>query len=324
MTAVNSGSLFGLDVIELLALASQGDRRALAKLISAAERGNPVPGIPLDNATSSEQFCIGVTGAPGAGKSTLVSALVDELIKTEHSAAVLAVDPSSPISQGALLGDRIRMQSLATAPNVFIRSMATRNHKGGLALATQTARRLLQYCGWPLVLIETVGIGQVELDVVKTADIALVVLTPESGDEIQANKAGLMEIGDIFVINKADRPGADSLRRDIDSMLSRRTTAFRPLVIETVASKRIGLEQLVDGIGIARRQLMESGAVQGRRRAQLAAELEQQIARDLMEALERFSDGQAFSELLSLVASGEQSVSSAAASASRQLLITRE
>ncbi|MDP5069767.1 MAG: hypothetical protein NWQ45_02605, partial [Congregibacter sp.] len=154
----------------MLEQARAGDRRALARLISAIERGERLPGIPLGDVNDPAKLCIGITGAPGAGKSTLVSELTTELLKTAPSAAVLAVDPSSPISRGALLGDRVRMHQHATRPEVFIRSMATRSHHGGLAGATQASRRLLQHCAWPLVLIETVGVGQVELDIVNTAD----------------------------------------------------------------------------------------------------------------------------------------------------------
>ena len=219
----------------LLHSAESGDRRALARLISAAERGVVLPPLPLD-LDAPEHLCIGVTGAPGAGKSTLVSALATSLLEERESVAVLAVDPSSPISRGALLGDRVRMHRHATTPNVFIRSMATRARRGGLAGATQQARRLLQHCGWPLVLVE--------LDIVKTADIAVVVLNPGWGDEIQANKAGLMEIADIFVINKADRPGAAATRRDIEAILINRPAGERPAVIETVATEERGIADL--------------------------------------------------------------------------------
>lgn len=267
-----------LSIDELLRRAEGGDRRALARLISAIERGQPIPSIPLAQPVDTPRLCVGITGAPGAGKSTLVSALTQELLKSEESVAVLAVDPSSPISRGALLGDRVRMHQHATAENVFIRSMATRAHHGGLAAATQASRRILQHCGWPFVMIETVGVGQVELDVVDTADLAVVVLNPGWGDEIQANKAGLMEIADIFVINKADRPGLESTRRDIDAVIINRPEGERPAVVETVASEGLGVVELADALRQLREQMQNNGVLATRRRRQLYMELSQQSA----------------------------------------------
>ena len=268
----------------LLEDARGGDRRALARLISCIERGEDIPGIPHAGDVD-DALCIGITGAPGAGKSTLVSALTDALLKSSDRAAVLAVDPSSPISRGALLGDRVRMHRHATSPNVFIRSMATRQHHGGLAGATQATRRLLQYCGWPLVLIETVGVGQVELDVVNTADLAVVVLNPGWGDEIQANKAGLMEIADIFVINKADRPGLEATRRDIEAVLINRPEGQRPRLLETVATEGQGIDDLAEAIRERAQTLRRSGSLAKRRREQLRMELVQQLQRRFQHAL---------------------------------------
>ena len=295
----------------LLHSAESGDRRALARLISAAERGVVLPPLPLD-LDAPEHLCIGVTGAPGAGKSTLVSALATSLLEERESVAVLAVDPSSPITRGALLGDRVRMHRHATAANVFIRSMATRSHQGGLAGATQAARRLLQYCGWPLVLIETVGVGQVELDVVNTADLAVVVLNPGWGDEIQANKAGLMEIADIFVINKADRPGVEATRRDIEAVLANRPPRRRPPVIETVASEDRGIEELAAAIWQVHGQLRDCGELERRRTGQLEMELSQQLRRRFARALQRYGEGEAFRAEIRRLAAGDHSVEAAA------------
>jgi LAO/AO transport system kinase len=253
-------------------------------------------------------LCIGITGAPGAGKSTLVSELTEELLKTADSAAVLAIDPSSPISRGALLGDRVRMHRHATAPNVFIRSMATRSHHGGLAQATQASRRVLQYCGWPLVLIETVGVGQVELDVVNTADLAVVVLNPGWGDEIQANKAGLMEIADIFVINKADRPGLESTRRDIDAVIMARAPARRPPVIETVASEGQGIAALAAAISETRQNLVASGELALRRRQQLRTELSQRLSRRFNAVLEAREAAEGFAAQVDQLAAGTTTI----------------
>ncbi|MFK7831228.1 MAG: methylmalonyl Co-A mutase-associated GTPase MeaB [Congregibacter sp.] len=298
-------------LVGLLLDAEKGDRRALARLISSVERGERLPPIPLVTADPSARLCVGVTGAPGAGKSTLVSALADELLKTADSAAVLAVDPSSPISRGALLGDRVRMHQHARSPNVFIRSMATRAHQGGLASATQAARRLLQHCGWPLVLIETVGVGQVELDVVNTADLVVVVLNPGWGDEIQANKAGLMEVADVFVINKADRPGLAATRRDIDAVIINRPEKQRPPVLETVASEGAGVAALAEVIWQVQKKLLESGEMLKRRERQLRTELSQRLRRRFSSELRQREDGNAFGAQVALLASGECDVETA-------------
>ncbi|WP_439100402.1 methylmalonyl Co-A mutase-associated GTPase MeaB [Congregibacter sp.] len=291
-----------------LARAQAGDRRALARLISAIERGERLPGIPLGDVDDTARLCVGITGAPGAGKSTLVSALTDVMLESAPSAAVLAVDPSSPISRGALLGDRVRMHQHATRPEVFIRSMATRSHHGGLAGATQASRRLLQHCGWPLVLIETVGVGQVELDIVNTADIAVVVLNPGWGDEIQANKAGLMEIADIFVINKADRPGLESTRRDIDAVIMARPESQRPPVIETVATENTGLREFAHAITDVRQSLLASGELARRRYAQLGMELSQQMQRRFVRQLVAYASSDGFSSGVTSLAEGSVNI----------------
>jgi LAO/AO transport system kinase len=206
---------------DLVADACEGDRRALARVLSLVEKGGAdardVGGLvyPLGGAA----FTVGITGAPGAGKSTLTSALIALLRADELDVAVLAIDPSSPFTGGAILGDRVRMGDHVLDDGVFIRSMATRGHLGGLALATPQAVRVLDAVGYGWVLLETVGVGQVEVEVAGAADTTVVVVNPGWGDAIQANKAGLMEIADIFVINKSDRPGADDTRRDLELML---------------------------------------------------------------------------------------------------------
>src|SRR5258707_14997411 len=191
-------------------------------------------------------YSVGITGAPGAGKSTLTDKLITRIRKDDVEVGVLAIDPSSPFSGGAILGDRVRMQDHATDPGVFIRSMATRGHLGGLSLATPQAVRVLDAAGKPWVLIETVGVGQVEIEVAGAADTTMVVVNPGWGDAVQAAKAGLLEIADLLVINKADRPGVDETRRDLDTMLDLselREGAWRPPIVIAVASKDEGITE---------------------------------------------------------------------------------
>ena len=206
-------------ITEQYAAAGAGERRALGQLLTIVERGGANADLisELIHADAGNAHIVGITGAPGAGKSTLVGELVADLVEDGQRPAVLAVDPSSPLTGGAILGDRIRMEDRDA--NVFIRSMATRGHSGGLALAVPLAVRLFDACGFNPIIIETVGVGQVEVDVVGAADTAVVVVTPGMGDAVQANKAGLLEVADLFVVNKADRPGANDVRRDLNLML---------------------------------------------------------------------------------------------------------
>jgi GTPase len=192
---------------------------------------------------------VGLTGPPGAGKSTLAATLVELLRKAGGKVAVLAVDPSSPLSGGALLGDRIRMQAWATDPRVFVRSMASRGVPGGLAPAAPDAVRLLATAGWPWVLVETVGVGQSEVDVRSVADTTVVLVTPGWGDDVQARKAGVLEVADVFVVNKADRPGASEARGHLESMLENAVAAWRPPVVEVTATSGEGVAELWSAIG---------------------------------------------------------------------------
>ena len=230
--------------------AARGDRGALARLLSLIERGGEalVEVGRLSYARSGEAYTVGLTGAPGAGKSTLTSALIGHLRALDLEVAVLAIDPSSPFTGGAILGDRVRMQDHATDPGVFIRSMATRGHLGGLALATPEAVRLLDAIGRHWILVETVGVGQVEVEVAGKADTTVVVVNPGWGDSVQANKAGLMEIADVFVINKADRKGVEETRRDLEQMLDLSDLphdAWRPPIVATVATTGDGRRRAV-------------------------------------------------------------------------------
>lgn len=279
----------------LLRAARQGDRAALARLVSLVERGGePAREVGrLVFASGRAAYSVGITGSPGVGKSTLVDRLIPLGRAGDQPVGVLAVDPSSPFSGGALLGDRVRMQGHALDPGVFIRSIATRGHMGGLALAVPEVIRVLGAAGFPLVLVETVGVGQVELEVAVTTDTTVVVLTPGSGDGIQANKAGLLEVGDVFVVNKADRPGARELRRDLAMMLDLSGPAgWRPPIVEAVASTGEGADGTWAAITSHRGFLDSDGRLEGRRAAHLEGELRRIVARLLQERAARLIGAQ--------------------------------
>lgn len=266
--------------------ACAGDRRALARLLSVVEQGGePARQVGrLAHPRGGQAYTVGLTGAPGAGKSTLTSALIGHQRSLGLEATVLAIDPSSPFTGGAILGDRVRMQDHATDPGVFIRSMATRGHLGGLSLATPQAVRVLDAVGKPWIIVETVGVGQVEVEIAGKADTTVVVVNPGWGDTVQANKAGLMEIADIFVINKADRPGAPETRRDLEDMLHLSAASdWHPPVIETVAQTGSGVAELWDAIGRHRAYATESGLLVQRRGRRLTEELREIIVRRLEE-----------------------------------------
>ncbi|MFZ4516180.1 MAG: methylmalonyl Co-A mutase-associated GTPase MeaB [Acidimicrobiia bacterium] len=270
------------------------DRSAIAKSISVMEQGGPdaaaLSAAIFPNTGSAR--VLGLTGAPGAGKSTLTDQLIRCARGEGDEIGVLAIDPTSPFTGGAILGDRVRMQNHATDDGVFIRSMATRGHLGGLALAVPQAVRVLDAAQKPWVLIETVGVGQVEVEIAGTADTTIVVVTPGWGDGVQANKAGLMEIADIFVVNKADRPGARETVRDLEQMLDLaleidRTPGWRPPIVETVATSGDGIDALWKAIAAHSAHLEAHGDLARRRRARLAAELTSlvfaEVARDVAE-----------------------------------------
>ena len=268
-----------LDPLAALDAAAAGDRTALARLLTAIERGGADARAIGREAygRAGRSYTVGITGAPGAGKSTLTSAVVASARRSGERLAVLAIDPSSPFTGGAILGDRVRMGEHALDDGVFIRSMATRGHLGGLALATPEAIRLLDAAGFPWVLVETVGVGQVEVEVAGAADTTVVVVNPGWGDAVQANKAGLMEIADVFVVNKADRDGAAQTGHDLESMLdlSRRGSGddWRPPVVPTVGTTGAGAPELWAAVAAHRRHLEASGTLETRRAARLRDEL---------------------------------------------------
>jgi len=288
------------DPQELFADARAGDRAALARLLSIIERGGPdartIGRLAYPNGGSA--YTIGMTGAPGAGKSTLASALIAYLRGQEIEVSVLAVDPSSPFTGGAILGDRVRMQDHATDPGVFIRSMATRGHLGGLALATPEAIRLLDAVGREWVMVETVGVGQVEVEIAGKADTTVVVVNPGWGDAVQANKAGLMEIADVFVINKADRKGVDETRRDLELMLDLGDLGdWRPPIVATVASTGEGVEALWQAVLDHRAYAEQSGLLHRRREQRLRLELREIVLQRLDQRARELCTGEVWEQL---------------------------
>ena len=278
-----------------------GDRLALARLITRVE--NRMPGVAEIMRSVQPRLgrahVLGVTGPPGAGKSTLVDRLTARLRADGASVGVIAVDPSSPFTGGAVLGDRIRMQAHTLDPDVFIRSMATRGSLGGLAAATGDVIKLMDAFGFPWILIETVGVGQTELDIIRQADTTVVTLVPESGDSIQAMKAGLMEVADIFVVNKADRDGAHALMAELrfsvhlhhSSSVSAKDIDWEIPVLSAQATNEVGVAELLAEVKRHRRALEEAGALekrrQGRRRAELRTLLVEEFAGRVMAAVER-------------------------------------
>lgn len=265
---------------DLFLEAAGGSRVCLARLISLVEReGGVAASAPSQlDGHRGHSYVVGITGAPGAGKSTLTDKVIAGLRNEGDEVAVLAIDPSSPYSGGAILGDRVRMQEHSGDAGVYIRSLATRGHLGGLSIAVPEAARVLELVGFPWVLIETVGVGQVEVEIVGAADTTVVVVNPGWGDSVQANKAGLMEIADLFVINKSDRPGTRETRRDIESMLDLGAhRAWRPPIVETVGLDGRGIDELIEAIQRHREYLEESGELQMRRSGRLVAEFERHL-----------------------------------------------
>jgi LAO/AO transport system kinase len=292
----------------LLTAARAGDRGALARLLSLVEAGGEAARAVgrQTHALGGAATSVGITGSPGSGKSTLTNALIASLRAEGERVAVLAIDPSSPFTGGAILGDRVRMGDHALDDGVFIRSMATRGHLGGLSLATPEAVRVLDAVGCPWIVIETVGVGQVEVEIAGEADTTVVVVNPGWGDAVQANKAGLMEVADIFVINKADRSGVDDARRDIEQMLELSPTrAWAPPILPTVATTGEGVDELWTTLRDHRDWLESSGELTRRRRARVSYELERIISEELRVRAHALGEGAAFDELCDAVAARE-------------------
>jgi len=295
----------------LVERARSGDPRAVARLITLVENGDSaLPQIAAQlGPTGVKARVIGITGSPGVGKSTATNEMVRAFRKHDRRVGVLAIDPSSPFSGGAILGDRVRMQDHATDPGVYIRSMSSRGHLGGLAAATPAAVRVLAGAGCDIVFVETVGVGQAEVEIASLADTTLVLLAPGMGDAIQAAKAGILEIADIFVVNKADRDGADATYRDIQGMIAlggsdRQAGDWRPRVIKASAGRGDGIEEVVAAIDEHQDWLSRTGELTRRREQRAAAEIEALVFAELRA---RFAElpGVGLQELAARVASGD-------------------
>jgi LAO/AO transport system kinase len=312
----------------LLELARAGDRVALARLLSYIERGGDAATAVAALAYRADvPYTLGLTGAPGAGKSTLTDGLISAVrggwpalepsgtsgegpagaeAEAVPQVAVLAVDPTSPFSGGAILGDRVRMSQHALDPTVFIRSMATRGHLGGLSLAVPDAVRLFGAAGIGVVIVETVGVGQMEVEIASAADTTAVVVTPGWGDSMQASKAGLLEVADVFVINKADRPGVREARRDLEQMLDlARPGAWRPEIIDTTATAAEGVSELWAAVARHRAHLLSSGQLTVRRADRLALELRRVLLARTEVHIDELVAGEEFNSSVKALAAGE-------------------
>ena len=279
----------------------RGERASIARMLTLVEAGDEAarPAIASLVADGGRAYTVGITGAPGAGKSSLTDRLVTMLRSRGDAVSVLAVDPSSPRTGGAILGDRVRMGAHATDPEVFIRSMATRGQLGGLAAAAPQAIRVLDASGAPWILVETVGVGQVELDIAGATDTTVVVVNPGWGDGVQANKAGVLEVADVFVVNKADRAGADAAVKDLVAMLELAPAqSWRPPIVETVATTGDGVDRLWDAVCAHRDHLVETGLLAAGRRERLRDEIREMVRAEFARLAESCCEGPRFEHIV--------------------------
>jgi LAO/AO transport system kinase len=285
----------------------RGERAALARAITLIDR-DPLAAAAIDAelaAHTGRAATVGITGPPGAGKSTLVGALLKSAVRRDDRVAVLALDPMSAISGGAVLGDRLRMEHTTADERVFVRSMTADNGAGGLALATPFAIRALDAAGWPWVIIETVGVGQTEFEIVEAATTTVVVLNPGAGDEVQAVKAGLLEMADVFVINKADREGTQATRLDLERTVSQLPPgAWRPPILETVASEDRGTDEVWDAIAAHRAHLQQTGAMAERQQRLLRLALRRLVLAQLASRVDAVMRSEEFARRVDVVHAG--------------------
>jgi GTPase len=315
-----------MDIVERLL---HGDRRALARVVTLIENNAPEAREILGqlHLRGGHAHIVGFTGSPGAGKSTLVTQLVRELRRRDQRVGVVAVDPSSPFTGGAILGDRIRMQELAGDPKVFIRSMASRGSLGGLASSTRDVVRALDAAGFDTVVIETVGAGQAEVEIVRAAQSVVVVAVPGMGDDIQAIKAGILEIADIFVVNKADRPGADQTAAELRMLLSlderRNERAWKPPILKTIAASGDGVPALAEALANHLRFLHDSGQLASRGSRQARSEVHALLNQALLERLEAAVSPEEWDRLIADVVERRTDPYTAADALARRLGIAR-
>lgn len=306
-----------MDVTALVEGLRAGERRAVARLISLVEDGAPEASEVLKEVypLTGHASTVGLTGSPGAGKSTLIDGLVKRMRSADLSVGVIACDPTSPFTGGALLGDRVRMQEHALDEKVFIRSMATRGHLGGLSLAAPEAMRVLEAAGADVVVVETVGVGQSEVEVAKQADTTIVVMAPGMGDAVQAAKAGILEIADVFCVNKSDKDGANETARDLRSMLELgpgRDVDWMPPIVLTSATHDQGLDELWEAIRGHEAHLRAGDRLEARRRARLGAEIREIVGERLKVALEEAAGADVLDKLTDKVVARELDPYSAA------------
>jgi LAO/AO transport system kinase len=299
-----------VDAVGLVAAARGGDQRALARLVSLTESGSPAlrQAMAAIARHGGQARVIGVTGSPGVGKSTVTAALVRAYRADGLRVGVLAVDPTSPFSGGALLGDRVRMQDHATDSGVFIRSMASRGHLGGLSVAAPQALRILDAAGFDVICVVTVGVGQAEVEVASLADTTLVLLAPGLGDSIQAAKAGILEIADIFVVNKSDRPGAQEVVRDVRTMIAMvpyAEGAWRPPIVTAAATTGEGIKELRDQLDAHWTWLSASGGLRRRRRARAREEISAIAVAQIRQRIGGLPGQSRLDQLAELVAAGQ-------------------
>jgi LAO/AO transport system kinase len=300
-------------VATLVERTAAGDRHSLARLLSVVERGGDdardvlvaLTGLTAGPGEVDAVAVVGITGAPGAGKSTLTNGLVSAFRASDERVAVLAVDPSSPFTGGAILGDRVRLQRHETDAGVYVRSMATRGNLGGLAAATPHAIRVLAAAGFDEVLVETVGVGQVEVAIAAAADTTVVVVNPGWGDAVQAGKAGLLEIGDVFVVNKADRDGVATTVRDLKAMLELSSgRSWSPPVLTTVATDATGVAELAAAIRAHRAHLIAHGELGARHERRVRDELRGLVLEQVARAADAICSGPVFDDVVARVAAG--------------------